>query len=360
MATGSGADSIRIIQLIFEIIAISLIIGLYVRFFLSKDDSDKNLSRVPTKQISVTGTGVTSQSASRTQSPKPYAMSPSLGPMQPTMLAEAIRESIATDTPYDPTQDPQARFFNGQKHFSKLKSDKVEYVEILSKQCTMQSANIWLPAKITKINDKTFEVDVEFYLFTPGEGCKFTGEKETLNLANDSDSARFRIHLFGCPEPWKLPIDKTFGIPKILVQLMGKLLHKKIRADKEVGVFRVSADKMKLLDYKIAICQYDIENYDYRLAQEFKEQEDKQKAFDVHCISALIKDWVRQFPETIVKYDYATDKLEPNNTGSQNDALKGKLFEWLTFLICFVKYCLYILLVVSFTFFFCFAFFCFN
>ena len=324
MATGSGCDTVRIVELAFEIIFIFLVIGLYVPYYVSQNNDGNNTNRVPTKQISVTG--VASQSNSTNQpAGQLSAMSPSFGPIQPRLLFSAIEQSMATDTPYDATQDPQARFFDVKKNLSSLKRDKVEYVEILSKQVTMQSANVWLPAKIANINDSPCEIDVKYYVFTSQEGCKMTGKKERLNLTQGADSARFRVPLFGCPKPYKLPMDKKFGIPKILVQLMNKLLDKKIRGDKEVGIFRVSADKMKYLDYKIAICQYDIDNYDYRLGGDFKDQASKQK----HSISALIKDWIRQFPETIVKYDYTSDKLEANVTGSKNDTLKAKLFELL-------------------------------
>ena len=53
------------------------------------------------------------------------------------------------------------------------------------------------------------------------------GKKATLNLIQDVDSGRIRVDSFGCPEPHKLPMDKKFGIPKLLMQLMNKLLNKK-------------------------------------------------------------------------------------------------------------------------------------
>lgn len=194
-------------------IFISLVIGLYVRYYVSQNHEGNIMNRVTTK------IGVT-QSNSTNQSPmgELHTMSPSFCPTQSTRLFSAIEQPMATNTPYDLTQHQQPRFFDVPKNLSKLQGDQVEYGEILSKQVTMESTNAWLPAKVANINDTRCEIDAEYFVST--QGCKMNGKKETLNLTQGVDSGRFRVHSFGCPEPCKLPMDKKFGIPKLSVQLM--------------------------------------------------------------------------------------------------------------------------------------------
>ena len=228
--------------------------------------------------------------------------------------------------------DPNALKFD-IKNVERLIRDKIEYVEILSKDCAKQSDDRWKSAKILNIDKNSDNTSCKITVaYTDGVGT------EIIDLTNDSDAARFRVQFFGHPEPYKLPMNDEFEIPQILVSLLAKLLNPDINGDRAVGVFRVSAEKTKLARYRTAVCQYKINSYDYRLPQHFTKQEEKNNAFDVHCIPALIKDWLRNFPETIVKYDEKSKILIPNVTKSPNDDLKENLFDWLSFMTLLVKY----------------------
>ncbi|ETO22437.1 hypothetical protein RFI_14760, partial [Reticulomyxa filosa] len=116
--------------------------------------------------------------------------------------------------------------------------------------------------------------------------------KQTRDLVLDltSDAYRIRLQLFGV-DPQHLECKPCRGyevdLPSILLELKDKLF--KLEGHTEEGVFRITPSTQQIEEYRHAICQGKLNDYNYT-----------RPLFDIHILSCLIKVWFREVPKPIL------------------------------------------------------------